>query len=83
MKDEMRPCIVNGQNASFHCWGQASMEKRLKNGEWGVVHKIYGVVEFEDGSVAQVVPDLIVFSDNFSCKEETTHTEYSDYWEWR
>lgn len=77
MKDEMRPCIVNGQNALFHCWGQAGVEKRLKSGEYGVVNKIYGVVEFEDGSCAQVVPELIVFSDkddqvSVSCEDEET-----------
>ena len=64
MKIEKRPCVVNGQNAVFHCWGQTCSEKRLKNGEWGVINKIYGVVEFEDGSVAQVIPELIVFSDS-------------------
>lgn len=63
MKDEARPCVVNGQNAVFHCWGQASQEKKLKSGEWGVVLKIYGVVEFDDGSCAQVIPELIVFAD--------------------
>lgn len=71
MKDEMRPCVVNGQNALFHCWGQAGVEKRMKNGEYGVVNKIYGVVEFEDGSCAQVVPELIVFDD-----KEVKNLEY-------
>ena len=71
MKDEMRPCVVDGQNALFHCWGQAGVEKKLKSGEYGVVNKIYGVVEFEDGSCAQVVPELIVFDD-----KEVKNLEY-------
>lgn len=62
-KSLTRPCVVNGQSAVFHCWGHGSTEKKLKNGEFGVVHKIYGVVEFEDGSCAQVIPELIVFED--------------------
>ena len=71
MKDEMRPCVVDGQNALFHCWGQAGVEKKLKSGEYGVVNKIYGVVEFEDGSCAQVIPELIVFDD-----KEVKNLEY-------
>lgn len=70
-KGVSRACIVNGQSAVFHFWGQGSSEKKLKNGEWGVIHKIYGVVEFEDGSCAQVIPELIQFTQAEPAREET------------
>lgn len=70
-KSVTRSCIVNGQEAVFHCWGQGSTEKKLKNGEYSVVHKIYGVVEFADGSCAQVIPELIQFTQAEPAREET------------
>ena len=70
-KSVSRSCIVNGQEAVFHCWGQAGHEKKLKNGEYGVINKIYGVVEFADGSCAQVIPELIQFTQPEAAREET------------
>lgn len=55
-------------NALFHCWEQhsyivpPSMMTGGHNG--GVVSGILGIVEFANGSIAQVKPEDIVFIDN-------------------
>ena len=71
---ELRPCMVaickggNEQRALFHCWNQWSDvvgESILKGGhKGGQVSETYGIVEFEDGTVKNVYPQLIRFLDN-------------------
>ena len=66
--DKRRPCFVNGQKAMFHCWRHASQvisPSPLFGGHpGGVVSETYGIVEYEDGSIAAYVePGSIRFAD--------------------
>lgn len=47
---KLRPCIVNGQKALFHCWENLS-------------HTV-GIIEREDGTIHECYPDEIRFVDN-------------------
>jgi len=72
---KLRPCYVDGVKALFHRWGQHSTvvaPSHLQGGApGGTVSYILGVVEFEDGRIAQVFPEKIKFEDH-------TFDEY--YW---
>lgn len=50
IKQSLRPCIVNGQKALFHCWENNSYT--------------FGIIEREDGTVHECYPDEIRFVDN-------------------
>ena len=70
----LRPCMVANRKggkerrAFFHCWEQWSNvigESPLLGGhKGGQVSEIYGIVEFEDGTVQSVYPQLIRFLDS-------------------
>ena len=74
IKPPLRPCMVaiskggREKKALFHCWSQWSDvvgESVLKSGhKGGQVSETYGIVEFEDGTVQSVYPQLIRFLDN-------------------
>lgn len=56
-----RPCYVRKKKAMFHCWNCINT---------GSVSGVYGLVEYEDGTVdALVYPDQIRFADFGSFKE--------------
>lgn len=73
MKSELRPCIVNGQKALFHRWEQYSEivpPSPLRGGHGGgVIARVLGIIEREDGTVHQAYPSEIRFTDG-KCKEE-------------
>lgn len=63
---DLRPCKVNGQNALFHEWSHVSQirDAILRGTVGGVVADTFGIVEYEDGSIARVMPEKIRFLDN-------------------
>lgn len=74
IKPTLRPCMVairkdgKEKKALFHCWSQWSNvvgESLLKGGhKGGQISETYGIVEFEDGIVQSVYPNLIRFLDS-------------------
>lgn len=74
IKLPLRPCMVaickggKEKKALFHCWSQWSDvvgESILKGGhKGGQISETYGIVEFEDGTVQRVYPNLIRFLDS-------------------
>lgn len=66
IKWETRMCTVDGENGYFHTWEQYSMPVEasiLRGGApAGVISKIHGIVEFEDG-LRRVDPAKIKFCD--------------------
>lgn len=64
---EGRPCYVDGKKAMFHIWSvkqEIVPPSPFKGGHsGGVVSGIVGIVEFEDGTVAEVYPCGIQFAD--------------------
>lgn len=68
IRQNLRPCIVNGQKALFHCWKSVSQivaPSHLKGGHNGgtVTHTV-GIIEREDGTVHECYPDDVRFVDN-------------------
>lgn len=65
---EYRPCIVDGKKALFHRWTDFANvvgESPLRGGHSaGQIHRVYGIVEFEDGTVKEVEPYTIKFTDS-------------------
>lgn len=59
---ELRPCLVNGKKALFHKW-----IKELSNfkpaSEAGWEERVYGLVEYEDGTLGKVEYGDIQFTD--------------------
>lgn len=64
---QLRPCYVDGTKALFHGWSQNSrvVEPSLMigGGPGGTVAYTLGIVEFGDGTVEQVFPERIKFTD--------------------
>lgn len=82
LRRELRPCLVKGEKGLFHEWEQFQEiipPSPLIGGHGGgVIGKVYGLVEFENGEIRRVEPTLIKFTDtNFTeyCFEETEYTE--------
>lgn len=61
----LRPCEVDGEKATFHCWEQYSTivePSLLKGGHpGGQISQVFGIVEFKDGSIERVPPYKIKF----------------------
>lgn len=57
--DGLRPCIVTGHKAYFHCWEQ--FKNTLSSGR-EVSHTL-GIIEREDGTIHKCYPDEIHFTD--------------------
>lgn len=81
---EKRPCVVNGEiKAIFHCWENRSEiippSLALGGHNGGVVSRVIGIVEIEDGQILRVTdPTAIRFTDNiFSeyCFDESAKEE--------
>ena len=67
---KLRPCIVNGKNARFHRWcGRSEIiePSPLVGGHnGGVIQWTAAIVEYEDGTLGEVLPKNIRFTDNES-----------------
>ena len=57
-----RPCLVDGDQAYFHCWvGQDA----IIDGEGGkaqVARRTYALIEYIDGTVEHVFPEKVRFT---------------------
>ena len=62
IKDTRRPCYVDDRKGLFHCWSQQATILNSEHTFMGTV----GIVEFEDGHVARVLPNNIQFADGGS-----------------
>ena len=64
---ERRPCYVDGKKAMFHTWEYrceiVSPSIMVGGHNGGVQSWVFGIVEFEDGTVALVLPEKIRFAD--------------------
>lgn len=58
IKTELRPCIVAGQKALFHCWEHGG--KRMHS---GISNITLGIIEREDGTIHKAYPEEIIFID--------------------
>lgn len=60
MMSEYRPCIVDDHKALFHIWTEKSYPVEasplMGGAPAGQINYLYGVVEYEDGSVHLCVP---------------------------
>lgn len=67
-----RRCTVKGRNAVFHEWeayAEVVGESPLLGGHSaGQISCIFGIVEYEDGTVSSVVPHDIVFTDGLAAE---------------
>lgn len=68
---EYRPCIVNGKKALFHRWTERAniippspMAPGVISHDGGVIKDTAGIIEYEDGTVAEVYTINIRFVDN-------------------
>jgi hypothetical protein len=63
---EYRPCVIDGKNALFHRWEErAEVLPSLAGGSnGGQLKQTYGIIEYEGGEVAEVLPHDIRFIDN-------------------
>ena len=66
----LRPCMVNGKKARFHRWSGRSEiidPSPLMGGHsGGVMQWTAALVEYEDGTLGEVLPKNIRFTDNES-----------------
>lgn len=64
---EYRPCVVQLKKALFHRWTHKSEivpPSPLRGGHsGGVLSGEFGIIEFEDGTIAEVEPQKIRFID--------------------
>lgn len=60
---ELRPCTVNGKNALFHRWADRMWvyEPVMLGSVGGQMQQPLAIVEYEDGTVAEVEPSAIKF----------------------
>lgn len=71
IKFEVRPCIVNKNNeekkALFHMWGNfakpVTADLYIGGCPEGQMSMIFGLVEYEDGTMGEVNPSQIRFVD--------------------
>lgn len=65
---ELRPCKVNGENALFHTWSNKSRivdpSPLIGGHSGGVLKWTVGIIEFENGAIAECLPNAIQFLDN-------------------
>ena len=63
--NELRPCMAIGKRAWFHCWCECSVVHRAvsRSDVTGIMNDIYGLCEFEDGTVKKVKVSDIKFTD--------------------
>ncbi len=79
MQNELRPCIVDDHKALFHGWTEKEyvVEASLMIGgaPAGQIKYLYGVVEYEDGTVHMCVPTQIRFADDKIREYAFSHPE--------
>lgn len=65
---QYRPCFVDGKKALFHKWESVSKivspSPYVGGHSGGVISCDFAIVEYEDGTTAEVKPDKIKFDDN-------------------
>ena len=65
--DEKRPCWYKGQKAMFHRWAQRSeivAPSPMVGGHGGgTLYWIAGIIEFENGTICEAMPEHIRFAD--------------------
>lgn len=65
---EYRPCIVNGKKALFHKWNEfakvVEASPLIGGSPAGQIKYTLGMVEYEDGTVEEVLPRHIKFLDH-------------------
>lgn len=65
---EYRSCTVNGEKALFHRWedkAEVIGESLFCGGHpGGQLRNVFGIVEFEDGTVKEILPHKIQFLDS-------------------
>lgn len=65
---EYRPCYANGKKALFHRWTEEAgvlPPSIMKGGHsGGQIRTAFAIVEYEDGTIALVLPQKIRFIDN-------------------
>lgn len=63
---QYRPCLINGRKALFHKWEHKSIvipPSPLRGGHSGGVEAYdLAIVEYEDGTVGEVIPSSIQFT---------------------
>lgn len=85
IKQELRPCMVNGRRALFHRWADSARPVAPLGVEVDEttqryqLHNVHGIVEYADGTVARVWPSDIQFIDGdfgaYAWPEEVRHGE--------
>lgn len=67
IKQELRPCMVNGQKALFHCWEhkkQVIPPSTMRGGHsGGEIAVTLGIIEREDGTIHEAYAYEIRFID--------------------
>lgn len=67
-ENENRPCIVEDRKAIFHKWNTFKnvipASPMIGGAPGGQIEYTLGMVEFEDGTIAEVAPHKIRFTDN-------------------
>lgn len=77
-KNNLRPCLVNGERALFHLWApQAYVVEPsiMRDSPGGQVYNLWGLVEMENGSMQGVPPESIRFLDSKHKKYSWPDTE--------
>lgn len=73
----MRPCKVNDKDAVFHQWSQRAYtveESLIRGGRpAGQISYPVGIVEYENGTVEEVSPSSIKFTDHISTNKVRKH----------
>ncbi len=76
---ELRPCIVDDHKALFHGWTEkeyvVEASPLIGGAHAGQIKYLYGVVEYEDGTVHMCVPSQIQFVDNKISEYAFPHPE--------
>lgn len=83
---EYRPCFVEGKKALFHRWTEKkeiAAPSLMRGGHsGGQLQQAFGIVEYEDGSVAEVYPHKIKFvpgkMNQYSFPEERSEEPRTD-----
>ena len=68
IEKECRPCKVRGRKAIFHQWEEISRpvepSPMIGGHTGGEFKRTYAIVEFEDGTIAEVYPESVTFCDD-------------------
>lgn len=68
VKQELRPCTINGRKGLFHTWEQfhriVPPSPMVGGHLGGQICEMFALVEFETGGIERISPDEVVFVDN-------------------